>query len=199
LKICPQKILLRLRWVIVSFWLLLLVGVPALWVRSYWNCDIVRRRSQHVTSSGLTANWFAFGTFGDGCTGMAFGWLTAKGDPKVLKQANLSWWQVEHRDPKKFPGSRDTLLHRLGFLFVQTNNAPVVWTGLPDGQYKATGDFLYIFVPPWAIELLLLAPGVVMLYRRMRRGPGEGFCPVCGYDLRATPERCPECGAVPNC
>jgi len=36
------------------------------------------------------------------------------------------------------------------------------------------------------------------LDRRRRGRLSAGLCPTCGYDLRASGERCPECGAVPE-
>lgn len=54
-------------------------------------------------------------------------------------------------------------------------------------------------VPTWFAVPVLLAPlGVLTIGRRRRRRcVRAGGCPCCGYDVRATPDRCPECGAVP--
>jgi len=55
-----------------------------------------------------------------------------------------------------------------------------------------------ILLPSWFLALLFsLLPALRLrrwLLDRQRNRPG--FCRQCGYDLRATPGRCPECGMV---
>jgi hypothetical protein len=56
-----------------------------------------------------------------------------------------------------------------------------------------------ISVPFWFVLLLLAAAPavyVIGLIRTHRRCLSHQ-CPNCGYDPRATPDHCPECGAVP--
>jgi hypothetical protein len=65
---------------------------------------------------------------------------------------------------------------------------------------RPTGGFGFIVAcPHWFLMLVLAAPvglgqlAIPALRRRHRRR--RGLCAKCGYDLRASPERCPECGS----
>jgi PAS domain S-box-containing protein len=67
---------------------------------------------------------------------------------------------------------------------------------LPEGSWIAG-----IRLPNWfllAVLAVLPARWAALRRGRWRRAElaARGRCPSCGYDLRATPERCPECGEV---
>jgi predicted amidophosphoribosyltransferase len=51
-------------------------------------------------------------------------------------------------------------------------------------------------IPYWFITLMSASACALMVWRwrrrRVRTGPGS--CARCGYDLRGSSERCPECG-----
>jgi predicted amidophosphoribosyltransferase len=51
-----------------------------------------------------------------------------------------------------------------------------------------------VAIPIWLPLLIFAAPAGLWLRGVLRRRRGAHECPSCGYDLRATPDRCPECG-----
>ena len=60
--------------------------------------------------------------------------------------------------------------------------------------------YVRVGVSHWLLALLLFVPPVLWV-RRCRKANcvlKPGVCASCGYDLRATPDRCPECGKVPG-
>jgi hypothetical protein len=66
-------------------------------------------------------------------------------------------------------------------------------------SYMSTGQRL--FATGWMTGIAIC--GLVVLYRSSKQSLKErrlksGYCLVCGYDLRSTPDRCPECGTAPT-
>ena len=70
--------------------------------------------------------------------------------------------------------------------------------GKPESWPRLMGKARYYEVPHWVLAGASGAlPGLlVMRAFRTRRRVRRRLCLSCGYDLRATPDRCPECGTL---
>jgi hypothetical protein len=63
------------------------------------------------------------------------------------------------------------------------------------------GDYHYaLFLPAWFVCSVFAFPSMLCVLRKIRSRSmvPAGMCAFCGYDLRATPHRCPECGMPAN-
>jgi hypothetical protein len=116
--------------------------------------------------------------------------------PSGGNASRYNWWRWRHELP---PGrDRASLMtpsfNAWGFGF---HTIPTV--GPPQGNWRIGGRRLVIvYVPYWLPALAAAVPPVALLASRLRghRRLRAGRCGNCGYDLRATPDRCPECGNV---
>jgi hypothetical protein len=122
------------------------------------------------------------------------------------KGPSLAW------QPPLSPSSFD----RLGISFTTGNLATCVqadgsalWLGPGEGQVTLPSKYAGVSAPQscwsvyaryWPLAIAMSALPLVRLGRRVWKAErfASGLCPGCGYDLRATPMRCPECGFVPH-
>jgi hypothetical protein len=103
----------------------------------------------------------------------------------IAEHTGPAWdiWTVNH--PTEFDYAPAWMVHRLGFCLLRPTSA-------------AGEKYVGVLVPYWFLNLAFAVVvsrwlyGAINRYRRAR----QGRCTSCGYDLRATPKRCPECGML---
>ena len=104
-----------------------------------------------------------------------------------------------------WPASEDQSSHKwswgdLWFHVWNTRNTDVLRVGSATAAAPQGGSFSAI-IPYWSLAVLCaVLPALWALKRRRRRARQKRLlerecCRNCGYDLRGTPARCPECGA----
>jgi hypothetical protein len=178
----------RLLNVLTALSLLLCAAVTTLWVRSYF----VQDRFQYQHTDGPRRRWTSH-TFASNRGSLYVSWpfivFAADGAAEVYSR--------RHPDPEGYSYKRlapdrdgDAPWNGLGF---------AAWPSDRNTTPESQMDFPRVFFPHWSVVLLtaiLPATRTASAIRRRSRTKGN-LCPSCGYDLRATPDRCPECGAAP--
>src|SRR3982751_2576119 len=154
----------------------LCAGVCVLWVRSYWVSGFVGW-SDAVHHYGVLCERGMVRLEAFSSPAESPGWQTQSSPPPP--RAAGRWGEARQ------PGNAWRLL--------DLASRRIDYRG--DGSEVRRSLYVPLRFPAAAAALPVVAWALARWRRHRRRAPG--CCPACGYDLRATPDRCPECGAVP--
>ena len=165
--------------------LVLCVATVALWVRSYFASECLTIARYDFAPAGVTTEEYHL-TSGRGGISMSRLHVGRQPRSNSYDYPRLAY----HRYPRNYYGGGvwedGDWWNRFG---IYTNTL-----------VTRLAMFWSLTVPDWLLLLLLLVPPVRAARRlvKSRRASRAGLCPKCGYDLRATPDRCPECGTIPT-
>ena len=172
---------------VIALSIVVATGLAALWVHSDLNLAMVTFPANQDGACGII--W--------SCGEVGFGW-----NPGPSHGGEHSYDRVSGRlGYSVSPGASNIILpgpaNVWGPLLRMYSNPP------PDpphwefaGIVFENGPTIMLFLPIWLLTAGALAPGLFVAWRiwarRWRRR--RGHCAKCGYDLRASSDRCPECG-----
>jgi hypothetical protein len=120
----------------------------------------------------------------------------------IRSEPGLIYVYVSPAEPGAQPGWRYASWVHAPDWSAWSRQGPRWWDRLGFGHYVGGNQSggrvdLYIFPYYAAAAASAMLPGLLLIrFLRTRRRFAKGLCPVCGYDLRATPQRCPECGTI---
>jgi hypothetical protein len=169
-----------------------------LWVHSYWREDGVGWHSYHFANDRARMR----SAFAHSASGRL--WIEAArqdvttvpgtyAGPTSGSQSGFSWHSGRTRPPRFL---QDFFYDRSGFAFEGYWNRQNTGSNFTDIESGFT-----LVLPHWFVAVLsVILPDLWWRgkKRRLRQHRlAHKLCVTCGYDLRATPDRCPECGAVP--
>jgi hypothetical protein len=162
--------------------LLLCVAVVGLWVRSY-SC---RDRFMFTSMPGRAIIRTPRGH-------LAFG-LSLGGD------WSSEWGiQFKHGAPPEDPTQLvDDFLNASEYPFTLLTGCGFTWLNSAGQSYSGFRSFYVLVIPCWSACVVFSTLPAIFVIRRLvsRAAVQKHHCRECGYDLCATPDRCPECGAV---
>jgi hypothetical protein len=169
---------------VVSF--LLCLTVTTMLVRSWFIYDNFKRAS-YSDSKGISSiygvtTWCGRFSYVDVEIPDPKGYVLSAEDRSSIARECVGWT----RDNLKTPPRLELRASLFGSFFRSDGH----------GQYGRRSNVL--FFPFWpAMVLFSIAPAITFVRRRRSAARrSRNHCVKCGYDLRATPDRCPECGAT---
>jgi hypothetical protein len=214
------RILLNLT---TAFSLLLCVATCVIWVRSYWRLELITRSeiSRDERFIWTSGNNILIHNGGVRFDTVLFRDLTKVkrrtssdfendyrpgtyysrrvfSDPESVNRYPMVGGEPDRPHEEDTDGGHQSWYSFLGFKWCSGH--------YDEAKQKFRGDhwqaYSNLVFPLWSVVLISAALPAAWLRRtarrrRLHRAKAEGRCVKCGYDLRATPERCPECGAIP--
>ena len=172
------------------------------WIKSYWEMDVLERTHYSLAQGQMTERYVQIISSRGTITMLVIsGRSQLRDNPKAIpdqyrvknsegwQRSRVIWFSESAREYFVRQGGRDYLGCGYTTRTWQTSSSPNLYVSRRFLLPTALPAVLFA-IAPVCFSLRLLRS------RRRRLRLFAGLCQNCGYDMRSTPDRCPECGAV---